>query len=53
MELDILDKMPIGKYRGELVGTVIEDDPSYVRWMINNTEYRLNESALEYLGENE
>ena len=52
-ELAILDPMPVGKYRGELVGTVIEDDPGYVRWIINNTEWRLDEQALRYLGESE
>jgi uncharacterized protein (DUF3820 family) len=50
-ELGITDPMPIGKYRGQLVGTIIEEDPSYIRWMINNTEWRLDEAALEYLGD--
>ena len=48
-QLDLLDPMPIGKHKGILVGTVIEDDPSYIRWMINNTDWQLNESAAKYL----
>jgi hypothetical protein len=43
--------MPIGKYQGTLVGTVIEEDPSYVHWLINNTLWRLNSQALSYLHE--
>jgi hypothetical protein len=48
-ELSFLDPMPVGKYRGELVGTVIEEDPGYVTWLINNTDWRLDEQTLEML----
>lgn len=51
-ELSVLDTMPFGKYRGELIGTVIENDADYIYWAINNTELRLNEDATRYLMEN-
>lgn len=49
---DIIDRMPFGKYAGVMVGTVIEDDPSYIEWALANTEFRLSEAALEYLEKN-
>lgn len=52
-QLDVLDPMPIGKYKGSLVGTVIENDPDYVRWMIEKTDWQLNEFAVRYLEEME
>lgn len=48
-ELSILDTMPFGKYRGDLIGTVIEEDPRYIYWAINNTDLRLDEQAMKYL----
>lgn len=45
--------MPYGKRKGDLIGTVIEDDPSYVRWLVENTGLVLDEVALKYLEENE
>jgi hypothetical protein len=50
-QLDIIDPMPIGKHKGTLVGTVIEEDPAYIRWMVDNTDWQLNESAAKYLDE--
>lgn len=49
---DIIDRMPFGKCAGVMVGTVIEDDPSYIEWALANTEFRLSEAALEYLEKN-
>lgn len=48
----ILDEMPFGKYRGDLVGTVIEEDASYISWMLNNTDFRLDDAAYAYFKEN-
>ena len=48
----VLDPMPFGMYRGELIGTVIEDDAQYIYWAINNTEFRLDADATRYLKEN-
>lgn len=44
--------MPWGKYSGMLVGSIIEDDPSYIEWALANSDtFRLDESALAYLRE--
>jgi uncharacterized protein (DUF3820 family) len=51
-ELSILDFMPFGRYKGELIGTVIEDEPRYIYWAINNTDLWLDEQAMKYLAEN-
>jgi hypothetical protein len=50
-EYSILDLMPFGKYREELVGTVIEEDPDYIYWAINNTSFRLDNDAQKYFEE--
>lgn len=47
----IIDNMPLGQYAGELIGTLIESEPNYIHWMINNTQFRLDEEALDYLKE--
>jgi ribosomal protein L16/L10AE len=31
--LDLGDRMTLGKYRGEIVGTVARADPQYILWM--------------------
>lgn len=51
MTLGITDTFQFGKYRGELVGTIIEDDPGYIEWMLRDTDHRLDDDALEYLEE--
>jgi hypothetical protein len=49
---DILDEMPFGKYKGILIGTVIEDDPSYMQWAVRAIDdFRLHEEASKYLTE--
>ena len=50
-EHSILDTMPFGKYKGELVGTVIEEDSNYIFWAINNTSFRLDNDAQKYFKE--
>ena len=52
-EHSILDTMPFGKYKGELVGTVIEEDSNYIFWAINNTSFRLDNDAQKYFEEME
>lgn len=48
--LSVLDAMPFGKYRGQIVGTVIEEDAEYVAWLLRETEnFDLDEDALRYL----
>lgn len=50
-EYSILDTMPFGKYKGELIGTVIEENPDYIYWAINNTDFRLDATGEKYLEE--
>lgn len=47
----VTDTMPFGKYRGELIGTIMEDDPAYMRWAVENTDIRLDKIAMDYLVE--
>jgi len=51
-EFSILDTMPFGKYKGELIRTVIEEDPDYIYWAINDTDFRLDATGEKYLREN-
>jgi hypothetical protein len=50
-EYSILDTMPFGKYKGKLVGTVIEEDCNYIFWALNNTSFRLDNDAQKYFKE--
>lgn len=36
MLLDIKDKFPFGKYKGETVKEVIKSDPQYIYWIAEN-----------------
>lgn len=51
-EWGITDPMPFGKHRGVLIGTLIEDETSYISWLLGNTDFRLDEQALAYYEEN-
>lgn len=47
--LNYEDVLPIGKYRGEMVGAICNDDPSYIFWMINNTDVKFVSEVVEYV----
>lgn len=49
MTFDLFTELPFGKHKDEMMGTVIEDDPEYVEWLLRETEHRLSDAALEYL----
>lgn len=54
MTFDITTPFPWGKHKGTLCGTVIEEEPSYIEWMLEHTEHTehtLTEEALAYLEE--
>ena len=38
-----------GKHKGQQVEDVVEDDPSYVRWLCENTETDFDDEVLESL----
>ncbi len=52
--LTLESDMPFGKYKGRQVEDVIEDDPSYVRWMAENSDnIEFDNEALEALEKRE
>ena len=36
MEYDLDDELSFGKYKGKTVEEVLEDDPTYLRWCLEN-----------------
>lgn len=34
--LELADKMPFGKYQGEIIEDVVRADPGYVNWLLVN-----------------
>ena len=40
------DTMPYGKYKGQTIGTIIQSDPEYLQWCINNCNLALDEDCL-------
>lgn len=49
---DLTDKLTFGKYRGELIETVIRGDPEYMIWCLKNvTGFGLTPEALGILEE--
>jgi len=49
-KLSIFDHLTFGKHQGELLGSVIGEDPKYVRWMLSEG-WLLDEQATAYLEE--
>ena len=47
------DTFKFGKYKGQQVEDVIDDDPSYVRWLCENTETHFDDEVLETLSKRE
>jgi uncharacterized protein (DUF3820 family) len=43
----MMKKMPFGKYKGYDIKTMIQADPGYVRWLLNNKEFEEGDS-LKY-----
>ena len=41
--------MPFGKYKGQLVGDIIRDDPNYLLWCIDNLSFEIDEECQELL----
>lgn len=37
--INLDEEIPFGKYRGTLMRKIIEKDPGYIDWMVNNTPY--------------
>lgn len=47
--LELEDPIPFGKHKCELVKHVVEDDPSYIEWMIDNTSVEFEEEVLDLM----
>ena len=43
--------MPFGKYKGKAIGDIIEEDPCYIRWAVNNLNFNIDEECLDFLSE--
>ena len=42
---------PFGKYKGKAIGDIIEEDPCYIRWAVNNLNFSIDEECLDFLSE--
>ena len=43
--------MPFGKYQGKRIDELIEDDPKYVKWAMDNLNFSIDEECQEFLEE--
>lgn len=43
--------MPFGKYQGKRIDELIEDDPKYIKWAIDNLNFSIDEECQEFLEE--
>ena len=41
--------MPFGKYKGQLLGDIIRDDPHYLSWCKDNLSFEMDEECLNLL----
>lgn len=41
--------MPFGKYKGKLIGDIIQEDPNYLQWCCDNLSFELDEECLNLL----
>lgn len=42
---------PFGKYKGQLLEDVIQEDASYITWVIENTDWELDNEAFQFYEE--
>lgn len=49
MELSLDSILPFGKYRGYQLEDVIQDDPNYISWLVDNTNYSFDEEVMQLL----
>jgi len=47
---DMDDLMPFGKYKGTEIEEIIEDDPQYMVWAVENMSIQFSEEVLEIVG---
>lgn len=50
--LDLDDELPFGKYKGRPLRDVIEDDPGWIQWAIENiSTFAVSDGVIEQLDE--
>ena len=42
------DPMPFGKYTGTLIWQIMQDDPDYFEWLLEETAFELDDEGYEY-----
>ena len=51
--LKLDDEMTFGKHKGKQVEDLVEDDPSYIRWLVENAGTEFDNETLEALEKRE
>ena len=51
--LKLDDEMPFGKHKGKQVEDLVEDEPSYIRWLVENANTEFDNETLEALEKRE
>lgn len=41
--------MPFGKYKGQTIGDIIQEDPGYLLWCKDNLSFEMDEECLELI----
>ena len=49
--LKLTDKIPIGKYKGRILGEIIDLDPKYIDWLHNHAKdnFSMDNASVNYL----
>lgn len=48
-QLTLQHEMPFGKFKGQQIEDLVEDEPGYVRWLCENTNVDFEDMVLEAL----
>lgn len=51
--LKLDDDMPFGKHKGKQIEDLVEDEPSYIRWLCENANTEFDDTVLEALEKRE
>lgn len=53
MKLKLKDKFPFGKYKDKTLNEVIETNPSYVQWCLDNVnDFSLDKDVIQKVKDN-
>lgn len=45
------DRIPFGKYNGELIESIVRADPGYMHWLVENTRRQFTDEVKQLLQE--